>query len=276
MDEESALFYESLKRRVYITPKSYLDLIKSYHLFLSSKHSQLSERRNTLFTGLSKLEETNKEVARLSEELIVLQPSLEHSVVEAEGMSKKLEKDKIEANKKKMVVEEEKKIVDKKAAEVTEQYDLAMAELSAVLPILQEAESALDTLNSNDITEIKGTKAPSKGILSTMIVTYMLLERKHDHKKIDWKNCQQMMSVGFFDKLKSFKKDDVTERMVKGMDKFIQENPDFTPENVRNSSKACYSLCKWCLAILNYSKVAKEIEPKKVRVEQMDAELKKA
>ena len=34
-------------------------------------------------------------------------------------MSKKLEKDKIEANKKKMVVEEEKRIVDKKAAEVT-------------------------------------------------------------------------------------------------------------------------------------------------------------
>jgi len=30
-------------------------------------------------------------------------------------MSKKLEKDKFEANKKKMVVEEEKKIVDKKA-----------------------------------------------------------------------------------------------------------------------------------------------------------------
>ena len=34
-------------------------------------------------------------------------------------MSKKLEKDKIEANKKRMIVEEEKKIVDRKAAEVT-------------------------------------------------------------------------------------------------------------------------------------------------------------
>jgi hypothetical protein len=51
-------------------------------------------------------------------------------------MSKKLEKDKIEANKKKMVVEEEKKIVDKKAAEVTVQYNIAMSELNDVLPIL--------------------------------------------------------------------------------------------------------------------------------------------
>ena len=44
-----------------------------------------------------------------------MQPNLEASVIEAEHMSKKLEKDKIEANKKKMVVEEEKRIVDKKA-----------------------------------------------------------------------------------------------------------------------------------------------------------------
>ncbi|EQD34430.1 axonemal heavy chain dynein type 3, partial [mine drainage metagenome] len=33
---------------------------------------------------------------------------------------------------------------------------------------------------------------------------------------------------------------------------------------------------KWCMAILNYAKVAKEVEPKKKLVEVMDAELKKA
>jgi dynein heavy chain len=58
-----------------------------------------------------------------------------------------------------------------------------------------------------------------------------------------------MMSVGFFDKLKTFKKDEVPERVVKSMDKFLLENPDYTPDNVKTASKACYSLCKWCLAI---------------------------
>lgn len=84
VEEESQVFYESLRRKVYITPKSYLDLIKSYQLFLAEKNQQLSDRRNTLFTGLSKLQETNKEVNRLSEELITLQPNLEVSVIEAE------------------------------------------------------------------------------------------------------------------------------------------------------------------------------------------------
>ena len=161
-------------------------MIISYKLFLEEKNKELSDRRNTLFTGLSKLQETNKEVNRLSEELITLQPSLEVSVIEAETMSKKLEKDKIEANKKKSAVEDEKKIVDKKAAEVTAEYDIAMAELGAVLPILRSAEEALDTLNPNDITEIKSTKSPSKGILNTMILTYMLIERKSDFRKVEW------------------------------------------------------------------------------------------
>lgn len=151
-----------------------------------------------------------------------------------------------------------------------------MAELNSVLPILQEAEAALDTLNPNDITEIKSTKSPSKGILNTMILTYMLVEKKHDYKKVEWPMCQKMMSGGFFEKLKTYKKDEVPERVVKAMDKFQQDNPDFTPENVKNSSKACYSLCKWCLAICNYAKVAKEIEPKKKAVEESQAKLQKS
>lgn len=85
-----------------------------------------------------------------------------------------------------------------------------------------------------------------------------------------------MMSVGFFEKLKTFKKDDVPDRIIKAMDKFIQENPAFTAESVKSAGVACVSLYKWCMAILNYAKVAKDVEPKKKLVEVMDAELKKA
>lgn len=51
-------------------------------------------------------------------------------------MSRKLEKDKIEAGKKKSQVEEEKKVVDKKAELVSFEYKKAMKELDDVLPIL--------------------------------------------------------------------------------------------------------------------------------------------
>lgn len=42
-----------------------------------------------------------------------------------------------------------------------------------------------------------------------MIVTFVLLEKKFEYRKIDWKACQMMMSVGFFEKLKAFNKDEL-------------------------------------------------------------------
>ena len=47
-------------------------------------------------------------------------------------------------------------------------------------------------------------------------------------------------------------------------------------DSVKSASKAGISLYKWALAIKNYAKVAKEIEPKKKEVEYMDAKLRVA
>jgi hypothetical protein len=57
----------------------------------------------------------------------------------------------------------------------------------------------------------------------------MLLEKRQDVKKIDWRTCQQMMQVGFFDKLKGFDKDDFVQNgnLQAAVELFIVENPDF-------------------------------------------------
>lgn len=176
-------------------------------------------------------------------------------------------------------------MIDKQTQEVQYQYNLALAELNKVMPTLLEAEEALNTLvstiqndslqNQSDITELRGTKYPSKGILNTMIVTYMVLESKANYSKIEWKACQQMMNDRFFEKLKAFNKDELVkqEKLTKHLDNFIGENPDFTPEQVKNSSKACFSLCKWCFAIINYAKIARQVAPKQRLVEEMDQQL---
>jgi dynein heavy chain len=41
MNDVSAEFYENLKRMVYTTPKSYLDLLSAYDTFLSEKRNEL-------------------------------------------------------------------------------------------------------------------------------------------------------------------------------------------------------------------------------------------
>ena len=63
--EMAVEFANTLRRKVYTTPKSFLDLIRSYEIFLAEKRGELSHRRNTLYSGLKKLEDTNREVSEL-------------------------------------------------------------------------------------------------------------------------------------------------------------------------------------------------------------------
>jgi hypothetical protein len=62
-------------------------------------------------------------------------------------MSRRLEAEKSEASKNRKLVEDEKKIVDSQTKDVEIQYNLAKQELDSVLPALQDAEEALNTLN---------------------------------------------------------------------------------------------------------------------------------
>lgn len=72
VEEESDNFYGELRRRVYTTPKSYLDLISLYLNTLDNKRYEYNINRNRLATGLKKLHDTNKSIAELKVKLAEL------------------------------------------------------------------------------------------------------------------------------------------------------------------------------------------------------------
>ena len=55
----SERFYDELRRRVYTTPKSYLDLISLYLNTLKKKREEYNANKNRLSSGLNKLNTTN-------------------------------------------------------------------------------------------------------------------------------------------------------------------------------------------------------------------------
>lgn len=59
------MFNNELKRKVFITPKSYLDLINLYVDTLSSKKDQVKNDIRRLQDGLTKLEQANSQIADL-------------------------------------------------------------------------------------------------------------------------------------------------------------------------------------------------------------------
>jgi len=116
VEEISEYFWQALSRRVYITPKSYLDLMSLFTKLLYEKREELLENRSRYQRGVERLKKTNEDVANMQIELTDLQPILEKKKTEADELSKIVEADTIEANKVKEVVEEETKVVEDQAA----------------------------------------------------------------------------------------------------------------------------------------------------------------
>ena len=63
-----------------------------------------------------------------------------------------------------------------------------MKELNQVLPILQEAESALDTLDQSKIDEAKKTAKPSANAEIVFKAVFILIEKQPKFQKIEWKD----------------------------------------------------------------------------------------
>lgn len=160
VEDMSEEFFKTLRRRVYTTPKSYLDLINLYLTSLEQKRTEFNINRTRLATGIKKLTDTNENIAELREKIKDLQPKLQKKNEDLK-VSLKL------ATEDRKVADQKEEVVAKEAAVVTEQADEAQvivnevkAELDKVQPELDAAKAALANLDKSKITEIKSFPTP--------------------------------------------------------------------------------------------------------------------
>ena len=263
-------FFAKLRRRVYTTPKSYLDLINLFISMLDEKRSEVQVVRDKMTVGVSKLVETKSVVAGLEEDIKKLEPVLVVKGAEAAVLIETVKVEKADAEKTKTLVEADEAVVGKQAAETKAIADDAQKDLDEALPALEKALKALDALKKDDITEIRNFSTPPPLVQTVLEAVCVLLG-----EKTDWKSAKTVMQDKFMERLKAFDKDNISEGTLKKLRKYtVQE--DFTVEKVARVSSAAKSLCMWCHAMDLYSRVAKTVEPKKKLVAEMNAQLASA
>lgn len=114
----------------------------------------------------------------MEQELIVLGPRLKTSSEEVSKLLKVLAKEQIEIDKVRSVVAVEEANAKKVAAETKVLETDARADLEAALPALLEAQKALQSLNKNDINEIKVFNKPPHLVRFVMEAVCLLLGEK--------------------------------------------------------------------------------------------------
>lgn len=271
IDTYATKFFDELRRKVYTTPKSYLDLINLYIGMLGEKREELSMLRKRLAIGVNKLEETNAMVAGLQEELTKLQPVLDQKTKDTDALLIQVAADQKEADKVKAKVAVEEKEVRAYAAEVSEVQADAQRDLDVAMPALENAIKALDSLSKSDITEVKSFAKPPPAVQTVMEGVSLLLG-----EKTDWDTAKRLLGKSdFMQMLKDYDKDNIPASTLKKLKKYVTD-PVMQVDNVKKVSKAATSLCMWVHAMDVYSKVAKEVEPKRKRLVEMNDKLNAA
>ncbi|ORY38879.1 hypothetical protein BCR33DRAFT_853838 [Rhizoclosmatium globosum] len=261
-------FYAELRRRYYTTPTSYLELINLYTAMLHEKRKELGSARDRLKNGLSKLLETNQLVANMQIELEELGPELKQKATDVEALMVKIAKDQEMADGVRKVVGDEEAIVRDKAI-VTESIAAdAQKDLDEALPALNAAYKALDALEKKDIAELKVFSKPPDLVLLVLEAICILFKVKPD-----WESSKKLLSdPQLMKKMAEYDKDNIPESITKKLRRYI-ENPIFNPESVEKVSRACKSMCMWVIAMDIYSRVFKEVLPKKKRLEEAQTTL---
>uniref|UniRef100_A0A8B7WIF1 Dynein heavy chain 6, axonemal n=1 Tax=Castor canadensis TaxID=51338 RepID=A0A8B7WIF1_CASCN len=261
-------YYAELRRRYYTTPTSYLELINLYLSMLDEKRKQLVSARDRVKNGLTKLLETNVLVDKMKLDLSALEPVLLAKSQDVEAIMEKLAVDQQSADQVRSVVQEDEATAKVKAEETQAIADDAQRDLEEALPALEAANKALDSLDKADISEIRVFTKPPDLVMTVMEAISILLNAKPD-----WPTAKQLLGdSNFLRRLLEYDKENIKPQILAKLQKYIN-NPDFLPEKVEKVSKACKSMCMWVRAMDLYSRVVKEVEPKRQKLRAAQAEL---
>ena len=181
--------------------------------------------------------------------------------------------------KEKAIADEEEAKVTVINTEVTKKAEDCARDLAEAEPALLAAKAALDTLNKTNLTELKSFGSPPAIVVEVLAAVLVLMSNKTGKPPKDrsWKAAKVLMGKvdDFLLMLVNYNKENIPENIVREANKYLA-NKDFEPEIVRGKSFAASGLCSWVINILAFNKVFLKVEPKRLALEEANAQLQDA
>ncbi|KAM9371463.1 dynein axonemal heavy chain 17 [Phaethornis superciliosus] len=277
--KEMSKTYLAVERRYnYTTPKTFLEQIKLYQNLLMQKRSELTAKIERLEKGLMKLQSTTSQVDDLKAKLAVQEVELKQKNEDADKLIHVVGVETEKVSKEKAIADEEELKVQAINKMVTEKQQACETDLAKAEPALVAAQEALDTLNKKNLTELKSFGSPPETVVNVTAAVMVLTAPKGIiPKDRSWKAAKVMMGKvdSFLDALKNFDKEHIPEACLKAFQPY-QSDPSFNPEFIKTQSAAAAGLCSWCLNIVRFYEVYCDVEPKRLALEEANAELAEA
>lgn len=278
----SEQFLIRLNRHNYVTPTSYLELIHTFKGLLEKKRTETKTATNRYLTGIDQLEIASKQIDILKGNLEELQPSLKLAAETVARQLAQVQKDQEEANTKREQVMIDEAIAIEQATNANAIKEECDAKLAEAIPKLEEANSALQTLTSNDVTLLRSMKNPPNAVKIVMEAVCIMKDVKPERVQNPsglgmmedyWTSSKKILTdMRFLEGLINFDKDNIPPRIIQKIQERILTNVEFDPEKIKAASSACEGMSKWVSALVEYDKVIKVVAPKRAALQEAEAE----
>lgn len=288
-------YFNSMRRKVYQTPKSYLSFIAAYKSMYSEKLSALKEKEGRVRLGLEKLEQGAKDVEKLKSVLAAEQVKLEQTSVKVNDMLETVNMSKAEAKIEEERVEAIKRKCESDAVRIQKDKESCEADLAAAQPYVDKANKAIDDVKDSHISEIKKLANPSdiiKLVFDCVLILFQLPltpvnptkiivdKQEYDWFEASFKQAQQLMSTqSFLRDVRFFGdsgKDFMNDETIEFLSVYIDRKDFFDPSKAKKASIAAESLCTYVGAMKAYHGASKIVKPKLVAVEVAEERQKAA
>ncbi|KAG5897762.1 hypothetical protein JTB14_019981 [Gonioctena quinquepunctata] len=275
VNDLSQVYLLNEKRYNYTTPKSFLEQIDLYSKLLSDKTSNILGDIERLENGLTKLASTSEEVDGLKVVLADQEVDLGEKNKAASELISVLSAENEKVAQEQEIASEEEAKVKVIEEDVSQKAKVCQEDLVKAEPALIAAQAALNTLNKNNLTELKSFSQPPDAVVNVCAAVLVLFSKKgRIPKERGWKECKQIMSRvdQFLNDLINYDKDNIPLDVVRATQEYTKSK-EFTPELVVSKSFAASGLCAWVINILKYNEVYVVVEPKRKALAQANKDL---
>ncbi|XP_067360331.1 dynein axonemal heavy chain 1 [Channa argus] len=276
-------YLTELSRHNYVTPKSYLELLKIFSDLIGRRKQELCGARQRMKTGLDKLLKTAEDVSKMQKEIEAMGPDLEQASKDIAITMETIKKETLVAEETRKSVQEDEAKASEKASVAGAIAADAQRDLDEALPALDAALTSLKSLNKNDITEVRAMQRPPQGV--KLVIEAVCIMKGIKPKKVPgekpgtkvddyWEPGKALLQDPgkFLESLFKYDKDNIPDSVISLVQPYI-DNEEFQPASIAKVSKACTSICQWVRAMHVYHFVSKAVKPKRQALQEAQEDL---
>jgi len=288
-------------RTFFISPRDYVDFINHFvHLFRSKRQALEDEQRH-LNTGLTKIHQTEEQVAALQASLGNQKTLLTAKTKEADAKVAQMVQDQNDAERKKQECEALAKELAAQNETIATRRAVVEGELAKVEPMLADARDSVKGIRKSHLDAVRAMGRPPQAVRMTLEAVVTML----GHKTTEWKDIRRTLSKSdFIPTILNFKTSQITPKIAHQIRAQLK-NPDFkcvhtrhgclcasfayacvrvvfgcpfgwlwwySYEAVNRASKTTGPLFKWLVSQTSYAQILTKVEPLRSEVRMLQEE----